>query len=41
MLGRQLRLNGRFFTIVGITPEGFTGILPMISAEIYAPFGVY
>jgi len=41
MLGRQLRLNGKFFTVIGITPEGFTGTTAMISAELYLPLGVY
>jgi predicted permease len=41
MLGRQLRINGRWFTVVGITPEGFTGTTALISAELYAPLGVY
>jgi predicted permease len=41
MLGRSLRINGRWFTVVGITPEGFTGTTALISAELYAPLGVY
>jgi predicted permease len=41
MLGRPLRINGRWFTVVGITPEGFTGTTALISAELYAPLGVY
>jgi predicted permease len=41
MLGRSLRINGRWFTVVGITPEGFTGTTALISAELYAPLGAY
>jgi predicted permease len=41
MLGRSVRINGRWFTVVGITPEGFTGTTALISAELYAPLGVY
>jgi predicted permease len=41
MLGQSLRLNGRLFTVVGITPEGFTGTTALISAELYAPLGAY
>jgi predicted permease len=41
MLGRSLRLNGRLYTVVGITPEGFTGTTALISAELYAPLGAY
>ena len=41
ILGRQLRLNGRLFTVIGITAEGFTGTTALISAELYVPLGVY
>jgi predicted permease len=41
MLGRPLRLNGRWYTVVGITPEGFTGTTALISAELYVPLGAY
>jgi len=41
ILGRTLRLNGRLFTVVGITPEGFTGTTTLVSAELYVPLGVY
>ena len=41
MLGRSLRLNGRLFTVIGITPEGFTGTTALISAELYTPLGAY
>ena len=41
MLGRSLRINGRMFTVIGITPEGFTGTTALISAELYAPLGAY
>ena len=41
MLGRSLRLNGRLFTVIGITPEGFTGTTALISAELYTPLGAH
>jgi predicted permease len=41
MLGRSLRLNGRMYAVVGITPEGFTGTTALISAELYVPLGAY
>ncbi|MCX6633291.1 MAG: ABC transporter permease [Candidatus Solibacter sp.] len=41
VLGKSLRLNGRWFTVVGITPEGFTGTTALVSAELYAPLGAY
>lgn len=36
VVGRQVRLNGRAFTVVGVTAEGFRG--PVLSApELFAP----
>lgn len=40
-LGRTIRVNGRPFTIVGITPKGFTGTNVLIGPEIFLPFGVF
>ncbi|MBZ5620153.1 MAG: ABC transporter permease [Acidobacteriia bacterium] len=41
LVGKTLRINGRIFTVVGITPEGFTGTTAMISPELYLPLGMY
>jgi predicted permease len=41
MLGRNLRVNGRDYTVVGIAPEGFTGTTSLVSPEIYLPLGMY
>src|SRR5215467_14881634 len=30
VIGRQIRLNGLDFTIIGVTPEGFTGMVEFI-----------
>ena len=38
---RQLRINGRLCTVVGITPEGFTGTTALVSPELYLPLGMY
>jgi predicted permease len=40
-LGRTVRINGRFFTIVGITPKGFTGTTALFGAELFLPLGMY
>ena len=37
--GKTLRINGRIFTVAGITPQGFTGTVPLISSELYLPLG--
>src|SRR5438094_3451758 len=41
VLGSQLLINGRPFTIVGITPKGFAGTLQILSPEVWLPISVY
>ena len=40
-LGKTLRINGRIFTVIGVTPEGFTSTTALISPELYLPLGMY
>jgi predicted permease len=40
ILGREVRVNGEPFTVVGVAPEGFTGpIVP--GPELWLPLGAY
>jgi len=41
LVGKTVRVNGRAYSIVGITAEGFTGTFAVISTELYLPLGVY
>src|SRR5438045_6525493 len=41
VLGSQVSINGRPFTIVGITPKGFVGTLQILSPEVWLPMSVY
>jgi len=41
VLGSQVLINGRPFTIVGITPKGFAGTLQVLSPEVWLPTSVY
>ena len=41
ILGSTVKVNGREYTIVGVTPKGYTGANALLSPEIYAPLGVY
>ena len=41
VLGSQVLINGRSFTIVGITPKGFAGTLQILSPEVWLPMSVY
>jgi predicted permease len=39
LVGKPVRINGHPFTIVGITPKGFTGTMVLLSPEIFVPLG--
>src|SRR2546423_13352585 len=41
VLGSQVLINGRQFTIVGITPKGFAGTLQILSPDVWLPMSVY
>src|SRR5207245_9114088 len=41
VLSSQLLINGRPFTIVGITPKGFVGTMQVLSPEVWLPMSVY
>lgn len=37
VVGRELRLSGRAYTIVGVAPRQMEGLLPGLAASVYAP----
>ena len=39
-IGSSLRLNGILFTIIGITPESFTGLDRFVRPSVYVPLGM-
>src|SRR5213594_746887 len=41
LLGSQLLINGRSFTIVGVAPKGFVGTMQVLSPEVWLPMSVY
>ena len=41
LVGKAIRVNERPFTIVGITPEHFTGTMMIFGPELYFPLGDY
>jgi len=41
VLGSQVLINGRPFTIVGITPKGFAGTMQILSPDVWLPMSVY
>jgi predicted permease len=36
-IGRTLRLRGQRYTVVGVAPAGFSGMLPMLASELWVP----
>jgi predicted permease len=41
VLGSQVFINGRSFTIVGIAPKDFVGTMQVLSPEVWLPMNVY
>src|SRR6266496_369630 len=41
VLGSRVLINGRSFSIVGITPKEFTGTMQILSPEVWLPMSVY
>ena len=41
VLGSQLLINGRSFTIVGVAPKKFTGTMQVFSPDVWVPLSVY
>src|SRR5580704_15642001 len=41
LVGKPVRVNGHVFTIVGVTPKGFTGTTAVFSPEIFVPLSAY
>jgi predicted permease len=41
LVGKTIRINSHPFTIVGVTPKGFTGTMALVSPEIYTPLSAY
>jgi predicted permease len=41
LVGQNLQINGRPFTIIGVMPKGFTGLTSVFSPEMWLPLGVY
>jgi predicted permease len=39
-VGRTVRVNGRFVTVVGIAPQGFNGTMALLSPELYLPLSM-
>jgi putative ABC transport system permease protein len=41
IVGRKASLNGQPITIIGVAPDGFRGLAPLVDAQGYVPLGLY
>ena len=41
MVGSQILINGKSFTVVGVAPRGFTGTMQIFSPEVWLPLGMH
>ena len=41
VIGKQVKLNGKTATIVGVTPEGFRGTYSLVDMQAYLPLGTW
>ena len=41
LLGSTLRVNERPYTVIGITPRGFSGTMSVVGPELFFPLGVF
>jgi predicted permease len=39
-VGSNLQINGQPYTVIGITPKGFSGASALIAPDIWVPFGI-
>lgn len=41
LVGSELRVNGQRYTVIGVTPEGFSGLSALLAPDIWLPLGIY
>jgi putative ABC transport system permease protein len=41
VVGREVRIDGRPFTVVGVAPENFHGTFALLSSEVYVPLELF
>jgi putative ABC transport system permease protein len=40
-LGSTLQINSQPYTVIGITPDGFSGVSALIAPDVWVPLGMY
>lgn len=41
LIGKPLLANGETYTLIGVTPEGFSGVSALLAPDLWLPLGVY
>ena len=41
LFGQTIRINAIDFTVIGVTPRGFTGTMALVAPEMWAPLGMF
>ena len=40
-VGSTLYINARPYTVIGMTPEGFSGLNALLAPDVWLPFGMF
>ena len=40
-IGGNLQINGRPYTVIGVTPDGFSGVSALVAPDVWLPLGVH
>src|SRR5438046_6566423 len=40
-VGSKLQINGQAYTVIGITPDGFSGVSALVAPDVWLPLGVH
>jgi putative ABC transport system permease protein len=40
-IGSNLQINGRPYTVIGVTPDGFSGVSALVAPDFWLPLGVH
>ncbi|MBA3833490.1 MAG: ABC transporter permease [Chthoniobacterales bacterium] len=41
LIGKPLTVNGQTYTLIGVTPENFSGVSALIAPDLWLPLGIY
>ena len=41
LIGKTFALNGHAYTLIGVAPDGFSGVSALIAPDLWLPLGVY